>query len=37
MFSEDLRFLGFGLCFQGTKGSRSWLMFLEDLGFLSFG
>ena len=33
MFSEDLEFLGFGSCFQRTKGSRSWLVFSEDQGF----
>ena len=29
MFSEDQGFLGFSSCFQRTKGSESWLMFLE--------
>ena len=33
MFSEGLGFLGFSSCFQRTKGSGSWLMFLEDQGF----
>ena len=49
MFSEDQGFLGFGSCFQRTKGFGSWLMFSEDqrfwilahvfrdLGFLGFG
>ena len=29
--------MGFGSCFQRTKGSGSWLMFSEDLGFLDLG
>ena len=36
MFSKNLGFLGFGSYFQRTKGSGSWLMFLED-GFLDPG
>ena len=30
-------FWAFGSCFQKTKGSRSWLMFLEDLGYSDLG
>ena len=33
MFSEDQGFLGFGSCFQRTKGSGSWLMFSRASDF----
>ena len=37
MFSEDLGFLGYGICFQRAKGSGSRLILSEDLGFFDLG